>query len=176
MCLYEIVAKMGKHMSDEYCVDIRTKCTIGSIAEHIWQHTLLRPLPKLRTEEEHKMWSTANKGGFCGPLGEFDVTAPEGSTLVKGDFTSLYPASSKAISFVQSDGTVHKPLEEWYTGFPDPRVKPDGSGGWLKHDFGGIEMGPEEYTMLKNMHGIMRIQCDQEEMTCDCNHFEQEGR
>ena len=39
MCLYEIVAKMGKHMSDEYTADIRTKCTVGSIADHIWQHT-----------------------------------------------------------------------------------------------------------------------------------------
>ena len=46
MCLYEIVARMGHHMSETYCVDIRIKCTVGSIAEHIWQHTLLRALPK----------------------------------------------------------------------------------------------------------------------------------
>ena len=96
-----------------------------------------------------------------------------GSTLVKGDFASLYPASSIDICFTQSDGTVHKPLEEWYTGFPSPVVRPDGTGGWQHHDFGGVDMGPEQYEELKHMHGIIRIQYDQEEMTRDCNTFEQ---
>ena len=34
-------------------------------------------------------------------------------------------------------------------------------------------MGPEEYEELKRMHGIIRIQYDQEKMANDCNTFEQ---
>ena len=52
-------------MWDMYKADIRQKMTIGSLAEHIWLHTLLKPIPKLRTEREHELWQRVNKGGFC---------------------------------------------------------------------------------------------------------------
>ena len=79
LCLHQLVSKVGEQMWARYKADIRVKCTAGSIAEHIWMHTLLKPLPKLKLEIEHLLWQRVNRGGFCGPLAVFDSTAPEGS-------------------------------------------------------------------------------------------------
>lgn len=49
-------------------------------------------------------------------------------------------------------------LQEWYTGFPDP------TNGWFRYDFGGAMMTDEHYEMLKNMHGIVRIEFDQRDL------------
>ena len=67
-CLLGLVSKMGHHMFNEYKADIRHKTTIGSLAEHIWQHALLQPIPKLKTEKQHNLWQKVNKGCFCVPL------------------------------------------------------------------------------------------------------------
>ena len=89
---------------------------------------------------------------------------------MKVDFTSLYPATSKSIEFDMSDGEVHTPLSRWYTGFPDPTVHPDGSGGWKTEDFGGIEMTYVHWELLIHMHCIVCIRFDQAEMTATCCH------
>ena len=39
-CMLQLVEKMGTHMWTTYKADIKQKMTIGSLAEHIWQHTL----------------------------------------------------------------------------------------------------------------------------------------
>ena len=156
--LWELCDKLGGKFADEFGADIRGKCTLGSIAEHIWSHTLLKPIPKLATEAQHDLWQHANRGGFCGALGTFDFTAPAGQQIYKVDITSLYPASSGAIKFVTEAGS-QEPLQEWYTGFPDP------TNGWFRYDFGGAIMTDEHYEMLKNMHGIVRIEFDQRDLT-----------
>ena len=144
-----------------YKADIRQKMTLGSLAEHIWQHTLLRPIPKLRTEAEHDKWQRGNRGGFCGPLGRFDITAEDGDMVYKVDKTSLYPASSKMIEYETEDG-VQRPLEEWYRGFPYPTIfKTTGMGGWRDFDYEGRQMGQEEYDELSEMHGLIKIRFDQ---------------
>ena len=51
-----------------------------------------------------------------------------------------------------------EPLQEWYTGFPDP------TNGWFRYDFGGAMMTDEHYEMLKSMHGIVRIEFDQRDL------------
>ena len=155
--LWELCDKLGGKFADEFGADIRGKCTLGSIAEHIWSHTLLKPIPKLATEAQHDLWQHANRGGFCGALGTFDFTAPAGQQIYKVDITSLYPASSGAIKFVTEAGS-QEPLQEWYTGFPDP------TNGWFRYDFGGAMMTDEHYEMLKNMHGIVRIEFDQRDL------------
>ena len=104
MCLDGLVEKMGSHMWINYGADIRVKCTIGSIAEHIWTHTLLKPIPKLCTERQHERWQRCNRGGFCGPLMGFDTRAPKGWTMYKVDITSLYPAAAKYIEFMTTLG------------------------------------------------------------------------
>tara|TARA_Y100001963_G_scaffold154732_1_gene244166 strand:- start:726 stop:4754 length:4029 start_codon:yes stop_codon:yes gene_type:complete len=153
-CLHQIVECLGVNMAKQYGADIRTKCTLGSLAQHIWKHTLLKRIPKLMEERQHTMWQRANRGGFCGPLHSFDYTAGEGEQLYKDDKTSLYPASAAPIKFVTKAGE-QEPIAKWYRGFPDP------TKGWLQYDFGGVVMGQEEYERLSDMHGIVRIQFDQ---------------
>ena len=155
--LWELCDKLGSKFAEEFGADIRGKCTLGSIAEHIWSHTLLKPIPKLATETQHNLWQHANRGGFCGALGAFDFTAPAGQLIYKVDITSLYPASSGAIKFATELGH-QEPLAEWYTGFPDP------TNGWFRYDFGGVAMTDEHYEMLQNMHGIVRIEFDQSDL------------
>ena len=163
-CLLQLVEKMGTHMWAAYKADIRQKMTIGSLAEHIWQHTLLKDIPKLRTKAEHDKWQRVNRGGFCGPLSRFDYTAEEGEQAYKTDKTSLYPASSKEIEFETEDG-VQKPLEHWYKGFPSPTIgKTTGLGGWRECDYEGRQMGQEEYDELSEMHGIIKIRFDQSQL------------
>ena len=155
--LWELCDKLGSKFAEEFGADIRGKCTLGSIAEHIWSHTLLKPIPKLATETQHNLWQHANRGGFCGALGAFDFTAPAGQLIYKVDITSLYPASSGAIKFATELGH-QEPLAEWYTGFPDP------TNGWFRYDFGGVAMTDAHYEMLQNMHGIVRIEFDQSDL------------
>ena len=54
---------MGNHMWEKYKADIRQKMTIGSLAEHIWLHTLLKPIPKLRTEKNMSCGNERTKEG-----------------------------------------------------------------------------------------------------------------
>ena len=39
--LWELCEKMGDAFARDLGADIRKKCTLGSCAEHMWQHTLL---------------------------------------------------------------------------------------------------------------------------------------
>ena len=177
-CLHQIVEAVGASMAEMYGADIRTKCTLGSLAEHVWQHSLLKKIPKLETEEQHKKWQNVNRGGFCGPLATFDTRAgkktyekavaeyemkkalgedaekPSLKYIYKVDVTSLYPASAGAIIFETTAG-VQEPLKKYYTGFPDP------TNGWLQHDFEGAQMTKEHYKQLKGMHGLVKIDFDQ---------------
>ena len=135
-CLVGLVGKMGRHMFETYKVDLRQKMTIGNLAEYNWQHALLQPIPKLRTDAEHKLWQKVNKGRFCGPLGRFDATAGPGQKVYKVDKTSLYSASSKMIEF-KTEAGVQQPLSKWYRGFPDPTIDIFGQGGWKQKDYEG---------------------------------------
>jgi len=153
-CLHQIVEVVGTSMARDYGADIRTKCTLGSLAEHVWQHSLKKNIPKLETEEQHIRWQHCNRGGFCGPLSKFDTAAPEGKQIYKVDVTSLYPSSACQIKYTTEAGE-QEPLKAYYTGFPDP------TNGWLQHDFGGAEMAKEHYDQLKDMHGMVRIRFDQ---------------
>jgi len=152
--LWELCDRMGTAFAKDFGSDIRTKCTLGSNAEHIWAHTLMKPIPKLQTKEQHDRWQRANRGGFCGALSKYDFTAPEGEQIYKVDITSLYPASSCPIKF-ETEAGAQEPLKDWYRGFPDA------SRGWLLHDFGGVEMTREHYDQLSNMHGLIRVEFDQ---------------
>ena len=120
-------------------------------------HTLLKPIPKLATEEQHQLWQHANRGGFCGALGKFHYTAVLSLLIYKVDITSLYPASAGPIKFL-TDAGWQEPLKEWYTGFPDP------TNGWFRYNFNGAMMTEEHYQMLENMHGIVRVEFDQSEL------------
>tara|TARA_R100000951_G_scaffold3916_1_gene4975 strand:+ start:1457 stop:6322 length:4866 start_codon:yes stop_codon:yes gene_type:complete len=152
--LWQLCDRMGTAFAKDFGSDIRTKCTLGSNAEHIWAHTLMKPIPKLQTKEQHDRWQRANRGGFCGALSQYDFTAPEGQQIYKVDITSLYPASSCPIKF-ETEAGVQEPLKDWYRGFPDA------SRGWLLHDFGGVNMTREHYDQLSNMHGLIRVEFDQ---------------
>ena len=155
--LWELCDKLGGKFAQQFGADIRTKCTLGSIAEHIWTHTLLKPIPKLATKEQHELWQHANRGGFCGALGHFDYTAASERQIYKVDITSLYPACAGPIKF-ETEAGWQEPLKEWYTGFPDP------TNGWFQYDFNGALMTDEHYRMLEKMHGIVRIEFDQRDL------------
>lgn len=152
--LWELCDKLGAEFHQSFGIDIRKKCTLGSVAEHIWSHTLLKPIPKLATKEQHDLWQAANRGGFCGALDAFDHTARDGTQIYKVDITSLYPASACPIKY-ETEAGVQEPIGEWYTAFPDP------SDGWMQRVFGGVEMTDDHYEELANMHGIVRISFDQ---------------
>jgi predicted GIY-YIG superfamily endonuclease len=152
--LWELCDRMGTAFARDFGSDIRTKCTLGSNAEHIWMHTLMKPIPKLQTKEQHDRWQRANRGGFCGALSQYDFTAPEGHKIYKVDITSLYPASSCPIKF-ETEAGIQEPIREWYCGFPDA------SDGWLLRDFGGVEMTRNHYYQLSSMHGLIRVEFDQ---------------
>ena len=151
-CLVEAV---GKAMYDNFKADIRSKCTTGSLAEHIWKHTIPKAIPKLETEAQHLKWQKVNRGGFCGALSKFDTVVPEGHVGNKTDVTSLYPSAACPIAFVSKDGP-QEPLKDYYRGFPDPSI-----GGWRNKDFGGVRMAIEHYEELENMHGLIQIRFDQ---------------
>jgi predicted GIY-YIG superfamily endonuclease len=170
MCLFQVLEALGNTLSAELGVDIRTKPTLGSIAEHVWLHTLLKRIPKLSTQAQHDLWQRANRGGFCGPLSVLDSTAPEGQFHYKVDVGSLYPSCAQPVEYVTQPVTYdtslgrQEPLKAWYCGFPDPSVthlNGVASGGWDKMSFGGSVMGPEEYESLKDMHGICEVEFDQ---------------
>ncbi len=150
--LWELCDKLGTKFALEFGADIRTKCTLGSVAD-----SLLKPIPKLATQEQHDLWQHANRGGFCGALGEFDYTALINYLIYKVDITSLYPASARPIKFKTQAGW-QEPLKEWYTAFPDP------TNGWFVYDFGGVLMSDEHYAKLKDMHGIVRVEFDQTDL------------
>eukprot|EP00965_Chrysotila_dentata_P244184 6205819-Pleurochrysis_carterae.AAC.1 len=154
-CLYMLVIKVGYHFSARN-IDIRTKCTIGSIAETIWIRKLDKALPKLQTQEQHLRWGRANRGGFCSILHSFQhsVNESEGEYMYVTDVCSLYPASSMNIVY-ETEAGVQKPLDPWYCAFPDP------TEGWLAKDYKGVEMGWEHYDELYNMHGLIEITFDQ---------------
>ena len=69
-CLFLLVEAMGNHFWKEYRVNICLKSTVGSIAEHIWQHTLPKNIPKLLTESGHKLWQHAKSRWLVWTLGE----------------------------------------------------------------------------------------------------------
>ena len=75
-CLFLLIEIMGNHFWKAYRANICMKSTVGSLAEHIWRHTLPKDIPKLLTEAKHKLWQFVNRGGFCGPLCTFDTTVP----------------------------------------------------------------------------------------------------
>ena len=152
--LWELCEKVGDKFASELGSDIRVKCTLGSTAEHVWKHTLKKDIPKLLTQEQHDLWQTVNRGGFCGALGQFDYTAAFLEWLWKVDITSLYPAASKRITFTTRKG-LQEPLKEWYRAFPDP------TAGWFERDFGGEEMTDLHYDLLSDMHGLVRVTFDQ---------------
>ena len=58
--LYELVEAMGSQKAEAYGVDIRKKCTLGSIADWVWSHTLLKSIPKLTSEEDHLLWQNVS--------------------------------------------------------------------------------------------------------------------
>jgi predicted GIY-YIG superfamily endonuclease len=87
--LWELCARMGTAFAKDFGSDIRTKCTLGSNAEHIWMHTLMKPIPKLQTKEQHDRWQQANRGGFCGALSQYDFTALRGLNHPKVIVTEL---------------------------------------------------------------------------------------
>lgn len=178
--LYELCEKLGDAFARDLGADIRQKCTLGSCAEHMWQHTLLKPIPKLQSHEEHLRWQKTNRGGFCGPLHKFDYSVKEKQRILekdkvnvsnskcasskfenaswkiyKVDITSLYPASTRNIKYITKDG-LKTPLNEWYRGFPDPT-----NNGWKKYDFNGEYMTDAHYDFLSNLHGDLRIEFDQ---------------
>ena len=114
-CLHQIVEAIGMQMAKEYGADIRQKCIQGSLAEHIWMHSLLKKIPKLATEEQHLKWQRVNRGGFCGPLSSFATTAPKGQTIYKHgcDFTLpilrlSHPLHNESRRAEASRGLVHK--------------------------------------------------------------------
>jgi len=153
-CLSEIVAHFGEDMAREFKLDIRVRCTLGSLAERIWQRQLTRPIPQLMDEDMHLLWQRANRGGFCSPLGRFNYTAVQDESIYKVDVTSLYPASAGDVSFETTAG-LQQPLAQWYNGFPDAQA------GWNAVDFEGVTMSDREYLMLDSMHGVVRISFDQ---------------
>lgn len=153
-CLTDVVSCIGGNMAAEYGADIRIRCTLGSLAELIWQRTLAKPLPKLMDEALHLLWQKVNRGGFCAPLSSFDYTAAAGEKLFKVDVVSLHPSSASRIVYITSAGP-QEPLKDWYTGFPDP------TDGWLQHDFQGQCMTDAQDKELKSMHGVVRVRFNQ---------------
>ena len=83
-----------------------------------------------------------------------ECLAPEGKHIYKVDVTSLYPASACPIKYITETG-IQEPLKLYYTGFPDP------TKGWFEHDFQGVEMTLEHYKQLKDMHGMVKIEFNQ---------------
>ena len=155
--LWELCEKLGYKFAEEFGADIRTKCTLGSCVEHIWCHTLLKPIPKLATKKQHDLWQAANRGGFCGALGKFDFSVkgmPGEWKIYKIDIASQYPAAAGPITYETVEG-VQSPIGEWYKSFPDP------TNDWFQKDFGGVLMTDEHYDLLENMHGILKIEFDQ---------------
>ena len=146
-CLFLLVEAMGNHFWKEYRVKICLKSTVGSIAEHIWQHTLPKNIPKLLTETRHKLWQQANRGGWCGPLGKFDTTTlpcgplPKhdtetilGRLLYKVDICSLYPACCRLIQYhtkVVNDKGDEEVGEEREEDAKRPRERDEDRGHWL---------------------------------------------
>ena len=65
--LFLLIKVMGNHFWDKYKANIYQKSTVGSLAEHIWQHTLPKSISKLLKETKHKLWQIVNRGGLCGP-------------------------------------------------------------------------------------------------------------
>ena len=53
--LWELCDKLGSKFAEEFGADIRGKCTLGSIAEHIWSHTLLKPIRVHELEVEGRI-------------------------------------------------------------------------------------------------------------------------
>ena len=152
--LWELCEVLGHAFARDLGADIRQKCTLGSCAEHMWQYTLLQPIPKLETFEEHQQWQRTNRGGFCGPLSYLDYTAPDGTDLYKDDLTSQYPACTMKIQYTTSTGGK-EPLKGYYKGFPNPKK------GWERYDFAGDYMTDAHCEFLAELHGDIRIEFDQ---------------
>ena len=156
-CLHQLIEKLGYKNAIQYGADIKVRCTQGSLATHIWKYTLFKPIPKLRTEAQHKLWLHVNRGGFSGPLSHFRKTAREGESIYKTDLNSCYPSSMRECIYTTSTG-IKRPLEGFYNGFPDP------TNGWLTHDWCGAEMTEVICEQMAGMHGLVRIKFDQSGM------------
>lgn len=163
--LHQLVMKVGAQFAEDFGVDIRVKCTLGSVAQTVWQSLLYQPIDKLCTEELHTKWNIANRGGYCGVMSEFQYTCRPGEKIYKFDVTSLYPAASCPIEFVTSAG-LQKPIEKYGHGiYPLPQ-----SGQWLRRDFRGLPMTKRQYKELEDMHGLLEIEFDQTHMA-NCPFF-----
>ena len=66
--LWELCDKLGGKFPDEFGADIRGKCTLGSIAEHIWSHTLSSPSPSWRQRRSTSCGNTPTVAAFAVPL------------------------------------------------------------------------------------------------------------
>ena len=141
------------------------------------RQTIDNDIPKIADEDLAKRWGECNNGGFCGPLGPLDYTAGTKRNLSsrlrtkdnlssriydfikKVDITSLYPGSTRNVSYENSAGETIKPIDKWWQGegFPDP------TNGWYRHDFKGEVMTQEHYDRLQKMYGMVRIEFDQSE-------------
>lgn len=152
--LWELVQCEGRQSMELYKCDIRQKCTSGSITDVVWVHHLLEPIPKLMSEEHHNIFQKTNRGGFSGPMSDFDFVCAPGTKIYKVDVASLYPASASHIAFETVTG-LKEPLKPYYQGFP----KAD--KGWETVDFANVEMGPEHVTPLKALIGTVEIEFDQ---------------
>ena len=104
-------------------------------------------MTKIVNEDLYKRIHSAVRGGFCGPLGSFDFTAPDGQYIYKVDVTSLYPASTGCKFFETGPGAPY------WRGFPAPGLL---DNTWKEHDFGGVEVVQNDlvYKALHDWHGF----------------------
>jgi len=140
--VYDIIARMGPNLADEYGIDIGKKMTVGSHAMHIWKHTLEQDIPKLSTKEQADRWNECNRGGFCSPMGNLHYECQNDEIILPFDITSLYPASMRPIEYKTATG-IKEPIKDWYQGFPDIRQ------GLKLHHFSGGQMNDEQFHSLK---------------------------
>lgn len=113
--LWELCDKLGGKIAEEFGVDIRGKCLLGSSTEHIWLHTLLNPIPQLGDGDAARFVATRQPWWLLRCPWQFRFhSASWSAQTYKVNVTSLYPASSGAIKFVTEAGS-QEPLQEWYT-------------------------------------------------------------